>query len=56
MRSGRARCLRGFEVSEGAAVVGQVTGRTDGRVILASRIGARRILDLPAGEQLPRIC
>jgi len=48
--------LRGFGVSEGAAVVGKVTEKTDGRVILASRIGAKRILDLPAGEQLPRIC
>lgn len=48
--------LKGFEVSQGAALVGHVTERSDGRVILASRIGARRILDLPVGEQLPRIC
>ena len=37
-------------------LTGKVTEKGDGRVILASRIGARRILDLPAGEQLPRIC
>jgi hydrogenase expression/formation protein HypE len=48
--------LRGFGVSGNAAVVGKVTEKGDGRVILASRIGAKRILDLPAGEQLPRIC
>jgi hydrogenase expression/formation protein HypE len=48
--------LKDHPVSQGAAVVGRVTEKTDGRVILASRIGARRILDLPAGEQLPRIC
>ena len=48
--------LRSFAVSAEATTVGQVTEKADGRVILASRIGARRILDLPAGEQLPRIC
>jgi hydrogenase expression/formation protein HypE len=48
--------LRGFEVGAGAVLVGRVMDRNDGRVVLASRIGARRILDLPAGEQLPRIC
>ena len=26
------------------------------RVLLQSAIGAQRILDMPAGEQLPRIC
>ena len=48
--------MKQHAVSDGAAIVGRVTEKTDGRVILASRIGARRILDLPAGEQLPRIC
>lgn len=48
--------LRAHSVSEGARVVGEVTGESDGRVVLASTTGARRLLDLPAGEQLPRIC
>ena len=48
--------LKGFDVSRGAVVVGKVTDRSDGRVILVSRMGPKRILDLPAGEQLPRIC
>ena len=26
------------------------------KVILKSAIGARRILDMPTGEQIPRIC
>jgi hydrogenase expression/formation protein HypE len=48
--------MRRFPVGAGAARVGTVAAAPAGRVILASRIGARRILDLPAGEQLPRIC
>lgn len=48
--------MRRHPVSAGAAVVGRVTAGPAGRVTLRSSIGARRILDLPAGEQLPRIC
>ena len=35
--------------------IGRVTEER-GRVILAGAIGARRIMDRPSGEQLPRIC
>lgn len=27
-----------------------------GRVVLRTALGARRIVDMPVGEQLPRIC
>jgi hydrogenase expression/formation protein HypE len=41
-------------------LIGRVAGNGSpggsGRVILKSRIGTRRILDMPSGEQLPRIC
>ncbi len=47
--------LRRHPVSAGAQVVGRVTAGA-ARVTVRSVIGARRILDLPAGEQLPRIC
>jgi hydrogenase expression/formation protein HypE len=42
--------------SPAPAVIGEV--REDGpiRVTMESAIGATRILDLPSGEQLPRIC
>ena len=36
--------------------IGTVTGMREPRVILKSRIGAERILDMSTGEQLPRIC
>jgi hydrogenase expression/formation protein HypE len=39
-----------------ARQVGVVTGEPGYRVILKSRIGAKRILDMATGEQLPRIC
>lgn len=40
----------------GAAMIGRVTDRTAPLVTLKSAIGASRILDMPSGEQLPRIC
>ena len=37
-------------------VIGHVAEGEPARVILESRIGAQRILDMLSGEQLPRIC
>jgi hydrogenase expression/formation protein HypE len=49
--------LRGFDVCAGAVVIGRVAGaREGGRVWLNSPFGGSRLLDLPSGEQLPRIC
>jgi hydrogenase expression/formation protein HypE len=48
--------LRAHPVSAGAARIGRVTERGAARVTLRSAIGASRILDMPSGEQLPRIC
>jgi hydrogenase expression/formation protein HypE len=39
-----------------AAVVGEVTGEHKGKVILKTRLGASRIVDMLSGELLPRIC
>jgi hydrogenase expression/formation protein HypE len=39
-----------------AAIVGQVTEAHPGRVVLRTALGARRVMDMLAGEQLPRIC
>jgi hydrogenase expression/formation protein HypE len=36
--------------------IGRVTSERSGRVYLRSTLGGRRILDMPGGEQLPRIC
>ncbi len=48
--------LRAHPLGTGAALIGAVSAVTPGLVTLKSRIGARRVLDLLSGEQLPRIC
>jgi hydrogenase expression/formation protein HypE len=48
--------LRRHAVSAGAAIIGHVTEKSSPLVSLKSAIGATRILDMPSGEQLPRIC
>lgn len=48
--------LRQHEVTAGAALIGQVMEQAAALVTLKSAIGASRILDMPSGEQLPRIC
>jgi hydrogenase expression/formation protein HypE len=48
--------MRKIPVSEGSVRVGkveEVPGRT---VVLQSRIGGNRVVDMLSGEQLPRIC
>ncbi len=39
-----------------AAVIGQVVTDYPGKVFMNTRIGGKRIVDMLAGEQLPRIC
>lgn len=39
-----------------ACIIGQVTADHPGRVIMKTGIGGQRIVDMLAGEQLPRIC
>ncbi len=39
-----------------AAVIGQVVDDHPGKVFLKTRIGGKRMVDMLAGEQLPRIC
>ena len=48
--------LRRHEVSKNAAVIGKVMEKAAPLVTIKSAIGASRILDMPSGEQLPRIC
>ncbi len=39
-----------------AAVIGEVVDDHHGQVVMETRIGGSRIVDMLAGEQLPRIC
>jgi len=48
--------LHSFQTGREACQVGVVGSRYPGRVILETAVGGRRILDLPRGLLLPRIC
>ncbi len=48
--------LRAHPSGSGAALIGQVGADAPPLVVLKSALGASRILDMPSGEQLPRIC
>lgn len=48
--------MRRYTVAGEAAVIGQVHASAEALVTIKSTIGAARILDMPGGEQLPRIC
>lgn len=48
--------LRGCPEGENAAVIGTVTGRYPGKLVLKTRLGGGRILQKLTGAQLPRIC
>ena len=48
--------LQSHEFGKQASVIGEITETQAGRVILKTEIGGSRIVDMPAGEQLPRIC
>jgi hydrogenase expression/formation protein HypE len=48
--------LHRHEVSADATDIGKVVEKSAPLVTIKSAIGASRILDMPSGEQLPRIC
>ncbi|MDW7980276.1 MAG: hydrogenase expression/formation protein HypE [Verrucomicrobiales bacterium] len=48
--------LKSDALGAGAAVIGHVTAGQRARVVVRSAIGVDRVLDMPSGEQLPRIC
>jgi hydrogenase expression/formation protein HypE len=48
--------LRAHEHGQMAAIIGRVTESHPGRVVLRTALGARRVVDMLVGEQLPRIC
>jgi hydrogenase expression/formation protein HypE len=48
--------LRKQELGRSASIIGEISARNKGRVILNTKVGSSRIIELPEGEQLPRIC
>ena len=43
-------------LGRGSSIIGEVVGKSAQRVVLKTHIGGERILDMPSGELLPRIC
>ncbi len=48
--------IRKDAYGQAACIIGEVVAEHPGRVVLKTRIGGERIVDMLAGEQLPRIC
>lgn len=43
-------------LGKGSRIIGEIISKPKGRVIMETSAGGRRIIDMPAGDQLPRIC
>lgn len=50
------QAMRTHPYGKQAAVIGRVSKATEGQVILKTAIGGERMIDLPTGELVPRIC
>ncbi len=48
--------MRAHEHGKEAAVIGKVVEEHPGMVVMKTPFGSRRIVEMPLGEQLPRIC
>lgn len=48
--------LRTLEHGGRAAIIGEVVDAHPRQVVLSSNIGGKRVVNMPVGEQLPRIC
>ena len=48
--------LQNWEHGAMAAIIGEVTVEHTRQVVMKSNIGGRRVVNMLAGEQLPRIC
>jgi len=48
--------LKSDPLGRNSAIIGEISGQNEGRVILNTLTGGKRIVDMPSGVQLPRIC
>jgi hydrogenase expression/formation protein HypE len=56
LADGVLAAMRSHPLGREAAVIGCVTDKHPGIVVGRTAIGSQRVIDLPAGELLPRIC
>lgn len=50
------KIMRGMEEGSSAQVIGQVEKKPKGKVVIHTAIGGSRVVEMPLGEELPRIC
>jgi hydrogenase expression/formation protein HypE len=48
--------LKSDPFGRNSAIIGEITREDTGRVVLNTVTGGKRIIDMPSGVQLPRIC
>ncbi len=48
--------MQSHPLGKEASIIGRATEENPGKVLLKTSIGSRRIVAMPSGEQLPRIC
>jgi hydrogenase expression/formation protein HypE len=48
--------MRGHELGRDAAVIGEIGAAPAGQVVMKTAFGGERVVDLPYGDLLPRIC
>ena len=50
------KAMRGNHYGKEASLIGEVSAKNPGRVVMSTTIGAFRIVDMMVGDPLPRIC
>jgi hydrogenase expression/formation protein HypE len=50
------KSIRQEELGKDASIIGEVVADNPGKVVLKTITGGKCLIDMPAGEQLPRIC
>jgi hydrogenase expression/formation protein HypE len=53
---GALAALRAHPLGARASIAGTAVAENAGLVVLQTRIGSRRVVDMLPGDQLPRIC
>jgi hydrogenase expression/formation protein HypE len=48
--------MHGHSLGKSAAIIGEITTDHPGFVVMKTRVGGERVVDMLSGEQLPRIC
>lgn len=48
--------MRGLDAGKGSVIIGEVREAPIGRVLMRTSIGGTRVVEIPVGELLPRIC